>query len=130
MRATIKNNERRYDIRPRPALVRTGRFSGIGHGRHFKGVVIRQPAYVSHSDWAIHRTHRLGRWGVYYIALRRIIAAHRHYRASDSHGIAGSIWPRNGIKNLAWCEMKQFLIEQIPVLFFIAAFFLMMALGG
>jgi len=26
--------------------------------------------------------------------------------------------------------MKQFLIEQIPVLFFIAAFFLMMALGG
>jgi len=26
--------------------------------------------------------------------------------------------------------MKQFLIEQIPVLFFIADFFLMMALGG
>jgi len=26
--------------------------------------------------------------------------------------------------------MKQFLIEQIPVLFFIAMFFLMLALGG
>ncbi len=37
---------------------------------------------------------------------------------------------RNDIKNMARNEMKQFLIEQIPALFFIAVFFMMLALGG
>jgi len=128
MLVAAKKKENKHDIRPN--LVRSRGTNWRGDRGYFQGSAIKGGAYVSSSDWAFHRTHRLGRWGVYYIALRRIIAAHRHYRASDSHGIAGSIWPRNDVKNLARHEMKQFLIEQIPVLFFIADFFLMMALGG
>jgi hypothetical protein len=72
----------------------------------------------------------MGRWGVYSTALRLKFSPARNRSASRAYGESGRVWPRNDVKNLARHEMKQFLIEQIPVLFFIAMFFLMLALGG
>ena len=128
MRAIAKNNERNYDIRN--PLARYRRANSIGHSRHFQNPAIHRPAYVSRSDWALHRPRRMGRWGIHSLALRFKFFTFGHRSFGGAHGKFGRVWPRDGIKNLAWCEMKQFLIEQIPVLFFIAAFFLMLALGG
>lgn len=128
MLARIKNNERNYDIRN--PLARYRRANSIGHSRHFQNPAIHRPAYVSRSDWAIHRPRRMGRWGIHSFALRHKFFTAWHRSFGGAHGKFGRIRSRNAVKNLAWCEMKQFLIEQIPVLFFIAAFFLMLALGG
>ena len=127
MLAKIKN-ENKHDIRP--FFVRNRRAHSVGHGRDFKGAIINRAPYVSRSDWALHRARRLGRWGVYSTALRQRFAPAWHSRTSGFTRVNGAIRLSHDLKGVAWCEMKQFLIEQIPVLFFIAAFFLMMALGG
>ena len=128
MQAIAKNNERNYDIRN--PLARYRRANSIGHSRHFQNPAIYRPSYVSRSDWALHRSRRLGRWGVYSSFVRFKFLTPWDGRPRSAHGKHGRIWSRNAVKNLAWCEMKKFLIEQIPVLFFIAAFFMMLALGG
>lgn len=128
MRATIKNNERNYDIRNPLARYRCA--NSIGHSRHFQNSAIHRPAYVSRSDWAVHRSRGLGRWSIYSAALRQQLLTPWHSSPRSAHGEPGRIWIGNDVKNLARVEMKQFLIEQIPVLFFIAVFFLMLALGG
>ena len=128
MLAKSKNNERNYDIRPN--LVRSRGANWRGDRGYFKSTAITCPSYVSRSDWAIHRALRLGRWGVYSAALRQRFTPAWHSCTSGFTRVNGAIRLRNDVKGLAWCEMKQFLIEQIPVLFFNGAFFLMMALGG
>lgn len=128
MRAAAKNNERNYDIRNCGARHR--RAHSIGYRGYFKSTAITSPSYVSRSDWAIHRALRLGRWGVYSAALRQRFTPAWHSCTSGFTRVNGAIRLSYDLKGVAWCEMKQFLIEQIPVLFFIGAFFLMMALGG
>jgi len=128
MLARIKNNERNYDIRN--PLARYRRANSIGHSRHFQNPAIHRPAYVSRSDWALHRPRRLGRWGIHSLALRFKFLPSWNRSPRSAYGQSGRIWTGNDVKNLAWIEMKQFLIEQIPVLFFIAVFFLMLAMGG
>lgn len=128
MRAAAKNNERNYDIRN--PLARYRRANSIGYRGYFKSTTIKGGDYVSSSDWALHRSRGLGRWGIYRAALRLKFFAPWRSSPRGADGKLGRVWIEHGIKNLARHEMKQFLIEQIPVLFFIAAFFLMMALGG
>lgn len=128
MLARIKNNERNYDIRN--PLARYRRANSIGHSRHFQNPAIHRPAYVSRSDWAFHRSRRLGRWSIHSIALRFKFLPSWNRSTRGAHGKPWRIWTGNDVKNLARNEMKQFLIEQIPVLFFIAVFFLVLALGG
>lgn len=128
MLARIKNNERNYDIRHHHARDRSPH--SIGYSRDIKGSTIDRAAYVSFSDWALHRSRRLGCWRVYGAALRHKFLTPWHSSPRSAYGESGRIRLRDGRKNLARHEMKQFLIEQIPVLFFIAAFFLMLALEG
>lgn len=128
MRATIKNNERNYDIRN--PLARYRRANSIGHSRYFQNSTITSPPYVSRSDWAVHRSRGLGRWSIYGAALRHGFFTFGHRSVGGTNGKPGRVWTGHGIKNLARVEMKRFLIEQIPVLLFIAVFFLMLALGG
>lgn len=131
MRAIAKNNERNYDIRN--PLARYRRANSIGHSRSIKSTTQPRNAYISSSDWAFHRSCRLGRWGVYGSAVRQRFFPARHRGFSGSHGESGRARFGDDIKNMANMarnEMKQFLIEQIPVLFFIAMFFLVLALGG
>ena len=128
MLAKIENNERNYDIRN--PLARYRRANSIGYRGYFKSTTIKGGAYVSSSDWALHRSRRMGRWGIYRAALRLKFFAPWRSSPRGADGESRRIGARNDVKGLAWCEMKQFLIEQIPALFFIGAFFLMMALGG
>lgn len=128
MLATAKKNENKYDIKP--SLVRRGRSNRSGYSRHFKSAAVGRSAYVSSSDWALHRSRRLGRWGIYSAALRLKLLPSWNRSFSGFNGESGRVGASNDVKNLARHQMKQFLIEQIPVLFFIAAFFLMLALGG
>lgn len=128
MRAIIKNNERNYDIKHH--LARYRRAHSVGHSRDVKSPAVDRITYVSSSDWAIHRSRRLGRWGIHSLALRFKFFTFGHRSFGGAHGKSGRVWTGNDVKNLARIEMKKFLIEQIPVLFFIAMFFLMLALGG
>ena len=128
MLAKIENNERNYDIRDYGARHRC--VNSIGDCGHLKSTAIKGGAYVSSSDWALHRSRRMGRWGIYRAALRLKFFAPWRSSPRGADGESRRIGARNDVKGLAWCEMKQFLIEQIPALFFIGAFFLMMALGG
>lgn len=128
MLVAAKKKENKHDIRPN--LVRSRGANWRGDRGHLKGHAVKGGAYVSSSDWAVHRSRGLGRWSIYSAALRHGFFTSWHRSASGAHGQSGRIWTGNDVKNLAWHEMKQFLIEQIPVLFFIAMFFLMLALGG
>ena len=128
MLAKIENNERNYDIRDYGARHRC--VNSIGDCGHLKSTAIKGGAYVSSSDWALHRSRGLGRWSIYSAALRLKFFTPWHRSVGGTDGELGRVGARNGVKNMARVEMKQFLIEQIPVLFFIGAFFLMMALGG
>lgn len=128
MRATIKNNERNYDIRHHYA--RDCSPHSVGYRGDFQGSPIKRPTHVSRSDWAVHRSRGLGRWSIYGAALRHGFFTFGHRSVGGTNGKPGRVWTGHGIKNLARVEMKRFLIEQIPVLLFIAVFFLMLALGG
>jgi len=128
MQAISKNKERKYDIKHH--LARNRSTHSVGHSRSLKGAAVKRHNYVSSSDWALHCSRGLGRWGIYSTAVRLKFFTAWHRSFSGFNGESGRVGARNGVKNMARCEMKQFLIEQIPVLFFIAAFFLMMALGG
>lgn len=128
MLARTKNNERNYDIKH--PLARYRRASSVGHSRHVKSPTVDRVTYVSSSDWALHRPRRLGRWSIRNFALRYKFPPSWNRRPRGAYGKFGRIGSRDVIKNLAQHEMKQFLIEQIPALFFIAVFFLMLALGG
>lgn len=128
MLVAAKKKENKHDIRPN--LVRSRGTNWRGDRGYLKGHAIKGGAYVSSSDWALHRSRGLGRWSIYSAALRLKFFAPWRSSPRGTDGKFGRVGARNGIKNMAWCEMKQFLIEQIPVLFFIGAFFLMMALGG
>lgn len=128
MRAIAKNNEHKYDINPN--LARNRCTHSVGHSRSVKSSAQPRIAYVSSSDWSVHRSRRLGSRRFRNAALRLKFLTPWHRSASRAHGKSRGIRLGDDIKNMAWCEMKQFLIEQIPVLFFIAVFFLMLALGG
>ena len=128
MLVAAKKKENKHDIRPN--LVRSRGTNWRGDRGHLKGHAVKGGAYVSSSDWALHRSRGLGRWSIYSAALRLKFFAPWRSSAGGTDGESRRIGARNGVKNMARVEMKQFLIEQIPVLFFIAAFFLMMALGG
>ena len=128
MLVAAKKKENKHDIRPN--LVRSRGTNWRGDRGYLKGHAVKGGAYVSSSDWAFHRSRRMGRWGIYRAALRHGFFTSWHRSVGGADGESRRIWTENDVKGLAWCEMKQFLIEQIPVLFFIAAFFLMMALGG
>ncbi len=128
MQAISKNKERKYDINPN--LARNRCTHSVGHSRSIQSFAVNRSAYVSSSDWAFHRSRGLGRWGIYGAAVRQRFFPARYRSFSRANGVNGRVWLGDDVKNLARHEMKQFLIEQIPVLFFIAAFFLMMALGG
>lgn len=128
MLAVTKNNERNYDIKS--PFARHRRAHSVGHCRSIKSTSVRRASYISSSDWAFHRPRRMGRWGIHSLALRFNFLPSWNRSFGGAYGKFGRVWPRDGIKNLAWYEMKQFLIEQIPVLFFIAMFFLVLALGG
>ena len=128
MLVAAKKKENKHDIRPN--LVRSRGANWRGDRGHLKGHAVKGGAYVSSSDWAVHHSRGLGRWGVYSAALRQRFTPAWHSCTSGFTRVNGAIRLRNDVKGLAWCEMKQFLIEQIPVLFFNGAFFLMMALGG
>lgn len=128
MLVAAKKKENKHDIRPN--LVRSRGTNWRGDRGYLKGHAVKGGAYVSSSDWALHRSRRMGRWGIYGAALRHGFFTSWHSRTSGFTRVNGAIRLSHDLKGVAWCEMKQFLIEQIPVLFFIAAFFLMMALGG
>ena len=128
MRAIIKNNERKYDIKH--YLARNRSTHSVGHCRSVQSFAVNRAAYVSSSDWSVHRPRRLGRWGVYSTAVRLKFFTAWRGSASRAYGKPGRVWLGDDVKNLARHEMKQFLIEQIPVLFFLAIFFMMLALGG
>lgn len=128
MLAVTKNNERNYDIKS--PFARHRRAHSVGHCRSIKSTSVRRASYISSSDWALHRPRRLGRWGIHSSFVRLKLFTPWYSRPRSAHGKPWRIWAGHDIKNLARYEMKQFLIEQIPVLFFIAMFFLMLALDG
>jgi len=128
MRAIAKNNEHKYDINPN--LARNRCTHSVGHSRSVKSSAQPRPAYVSSSDWSVHSSRGLGNRRFRNAALRLKFFTPWRGSASRAYGEPGRVWLGDDVKNLAWCEMKQFLIEQIPALFFIAIFFLMLALGG
>lgn len=127
MRVIAKNNEHKYDLRTH--LARSRGAHSVGHRRGVESPSLKRGYYVSSSDWSVHRSRRMGRWSFYGLTLRQKLFTPWHRSFGGAYGISGRVWPRNDVKNLARHEMKQFLIEQIPVLFFIAAFFFMLALG-
>ena len=128
MLVAAKKKENKHDIRPN--LVRSRGTNWRGDRGYLKGHAVKGGAYVSSSDWALHRSRRMGRWSIYSAALRLKFFAPWRSSPRGADGESRRIGARNDVKGLAWCEMKQFLIEQIPALFFIGAFFLMMAMGG
>ena len=128
MQAISKNKERKYDINPN--LARNRCTHSVGHSRSVKSSAQPRPAYVSSSDWSVHSSRRLGNRRFRNAAVRLKFFTAWRGSAGGTDGKLGRVGARNGVKNMARHEMKQFLIEQIPVLFFIAVFFMMLALGG